>query len=228
MEFGLRDRFWGRLRLRGGLPRPERGPQAEGEQAFYALLLERALPAPERDRIGIVRDVGCRNWSYARAVARAFPRAELVGIELDGGRRYWNLYRRGDAARAHAEDLILAGRSARCVFGDFRAVPLEARAVAGSSDATLFFFPFVSPRPCLRWGLPPEYADFPSLLAHARDGSMLLSCHQGQWEGEIARAAYLAAGMKPIETVVRASEFAGLWPSPHDVHVLVARGRRMG
>jgi len=236
LQFRLRRDVFGRIKVRPGLPAPVAGAGVERERGFYSLVCEKAFDLETRARVALVWDIGCRNWSYARALAAAFPRANLIGVEVDGGRRYWNLHRRMDMAAAHAVDLVRHGRGARCVFRDFRELHLESLAAdpglgAGDSgrlrsiQAFGFFFPFVSPRPCVRWGLPPDYADFRSLLEHAGNSAgpkIFLSTHQGEWEAEIASKAYLEMGLEPRESVLQPTEFSGLWPSPHPVHVLSA------
>lgn len=234
LQFRLRSRILGRLKLRPGLPAPERGAAVERERRFYALVCERALDPEARKKVAWVWDVGCRNWSYAAALADAFPRAWLRGVEVDGGRRYLNLHRRMDLAAAHALELVRAGRDARCHFRDFREVglaeegsaPGSARRGASGSVCFTFFFPFVSSNPCARWGLPPDrFADFGALLKHAlsaEGGRSFLSTHQGEWEAELARDAYRSVGLNPFETVVKPAEFSEFWPSPHDLHILTA------
>ena len=261
MSFELRRRYWGRLKLRPGLPPASRSAP---ELSFYELLLSRAPAGPSPLSVAEVWDVGCRNWSYAAALAGFFPRARLTGVEVDAGRRYWNLHRRGDAALAQVAALRDSGRAVRFLAGDFGEIAkLAGGAGAGSefaarsglsdeagiadrleNDAAVardsdrgveaspgsvvvcFFFPFVSENPCRRWGLPARYANFPTLLKAASalaPAGWTLSAHQGEWEAELARGAYAAAGARSRESVVAAAEFAGLWPSPHDVHLLAAQ-----
>lgn len=229
LSFALRRRVWGRLRLRVGAPRVE---ESDGERRFYALLLASAFEgaAVRPAEVAEVVDVGCRSWSYAGALAAFFPRAALVGVEVDGGRRFLDLHRRMDVASAHAARLRGAGRAADCVFDDFRALgPAGLVVAAGEVLAVTFFFPFVSADPCLQWGLPADYADYRALLDHASAlatarGARLvvLSAHQGDWEAEIARPIYRAAGFPAREVVVEAARHAGLWPSPWDTHLFLA------
>jgi hypothetical protein len=219
ITYGLRQRLWGRLQLRHDLPRVAAGMDSP-EIRFYLSLIDAAgggSPDPE-----LVVDVGCRNWSYAPALARAFPRARLLGVEADGGRRYWNLHRRIDVARAHA--LALESKQTRAsVRGvDFRKLPLSELTSETHSVMFCFFFPFVSLRPCRRWGLPPRFADYGALLAHAfslKIPTRLIATHQGEWEAELARRLYEERGLAVRERVLTKRDFGELWPGEHDVHV---------
>ena len=232
IQLNLRERVTGKIVMRSRLPLPTYDEQTDAEQNFYRLLLARALDAPT-NAADVVWDIGCRNWSYAPALADVFPQARLIGVEVDGRRRYWNLYRRMDYATAQASSLSLDGRDSQCVFADFRNVPVEFALNAGETSMFCFFFPFVSPNPCLKWGLPLHFANFENLLRHARTGAIraksdaeFVSCHQGEWEAEIAKEAYENLGLAVKHSVVNAREYEGLWPSSHDVHVLtsVTRG----
>ncbi len=223
VKFRLRSRLWGRIKVRPGLPEPRISP---AECAFYRMLVQRMLTQGERARVETVIDVGCRNWSYAQALAEAFPRAKLMGVELDGGRRYVNLHRRQDQAAAHALRLREQGREVSTFFRDFRECRFENESgrIAPQSLFT-FFYPFVSRDPCEAWGLPARFAHFESSLRHALalDGhAWILSAHQGEWEAEIARNAYGQIGLKAREAVVAPSEFSGLWPSAYPVHLFRA------
>jgi hypothetical protein len=210
-----RERVGKRVKLRRGLPAPEQIP---GELEFYRMLLgaTQAWKQPEW-----LIDVGCRNWSYVTALRQRFPNTRLLGVEVDGGRRYLTLHRRMDAALANA-----SAEGASVVFQDFR----KLRLAVGARErvAFTFFFPFVSSRPCRAWGLPARYASFRQSLAHAIQASgegrqaQILSCHQGEWEAEIARSDYRFLGLKPERTILAPQQFSGLWPSRHPVHLFAS------
>lgn len=225
LKLSLRTELFGNVRLRRKLPLPQASPFNEAE--FYKLIVSKAIDPLTARSVELVCDVGCRNWSYADGLAQAFSNAALLGIEVDGARRYWNLYRRRDFATAKAVALSLEGRPSEVLFGDFRKLDVAAYCTGYESVAFCFFFPFVSSNPCLKWGLPLEFGEFKPLLAHALSSlevkPLLLSVHQGQWEAEIARAAYQELNLAPREIVVSSSEYAGLWPSSYDLHVLVSR-----
>ncbi|MBI2606363.1 MAG: hypothetical protein HYW49_09815 [Deltaproteobacteria bacterium] len=215
-SFALRDRYWGRWKLRPGLPDCE---FSEGETGFYRMVL-RSAGVEQRGASAACVDIGCRNWSYAQALAEYFPEAKLLGVELDGGRRYWNFHRRIDCALAAAECLAKNGRGARALHADFLNLTFED--VPSAAFAVFcFFFPFVSERPCRKWGIPSRYSDFRMQLAHAKKlgASEILSCHQGEWEAEIAREAYQRADLHPRESVLAPDDFKNLWPSRYPVHI---------
>jgi hypothetical protein len=227
LHWRLRESVGKRLKLRPGLPPPLPASRRAPEIAFYGQLVERALGAGfPAGSVARVVDVGCRNWSYAPALARFFPRAALLGVELDGGRRYADLFRRMDSALSHAGELRRQGRDARCAFMDFRSV---APTPADGATVVCFFFPFVSRDPCRGWGLPSRHADFTSLLraalAWTRPGDPLwiLSTHQGHWERDLAEAAYREAGLEtraPVE--LPPHERAAEWPSPYSTWLMTA------
>ncbi|MCM2278307.1 MAG: hypothetical protein NDJ89_09550 [Oligoflexia bacterium] len=234
LSFTLRDRFWGRLRLRRKSPVPRVDETIRREREFYSLLLTRAFPLPFTPKPGLWVDVGCRNWSYAPALAQFFPGAALLGVELDGRRRYWNLHRRMDLAQAFARECRLpgtgGGAGAECFFGDFRKLSSLPRLPEGNAPVLFsFFYPFVSPDPCHGWGLPAKFADWAALLKHGRAlartasrPALFLSVHQGEWEAEIARTTLARLKMPSRELRVHAKEFQGLWPSPHDAYLFTA------
>lgn len=220
LKFVLRQRIWGEIRLRRSLPPPASGKHIENERAFYKKLICRVFTHEERVKFSQVWDIGCRNWSYAPALAETLPNAELVGVEVDGSRRYWNLFRRKDQVQSQVDELLLAGKRARCMFEDFKTVPLgpiEGKALF------CFFYPFVSEEPCLKWGLSLEFVDFGALLKHAltQPNSVLFSVHQGEWEAEIARKVYRDLGLEYKELVVPVEQFQGLWPSLYEAHLFV-------
>lgn len=214
----MRDRVLGRIRLRGTVPL-YLAHESEAELQFYERLL-RPL-RQEASPPDAIWDVGCRNGSYLRAYARVFPRARITGVELDLGRRYLNLYRRGDLAHAYAERLRSDGVNASIESADFRSytgLSLEAPERVGLAS---FLFPFVSEDPCLAWGLPKRYAQFEEWLApvvKARQTIGVYSVHQGEWEAECATRAYQRAGLPVQSGVIEASEWAGSWPLRWDAY----------
>lgn len=215
--------------------RPTLSPSAfedsRPEIQWYRCMIDQGIP---RDlRPATVWDVGCRNWSYLPAWLERFPEAKLRGVELDGGRRYWNLYRRHDHALAYSEIARERGHDATCQFADFRNVHLSSALEFNEDVLFAFFFPFVSPDPCLSWGIPTEYASFDALIRYSLASSELtlarphwFSAHQGAWEADIARESYRSFGFKVRESVLQVDEtgnHSGLlagWPSSHSIHVM--------
>src|SRR4051812_12636873 len=108
LQFYVRKNLLGKVALRRGLPTPRESGVETGEREFYKLILGRAARGSSQEPAAAkhVIDVGCRTWSSARALAEFFPSASLLGVELDGGRRYWNLHRRQDVAQAYAASLV--------------------------------------------------------------------------------------------------------------------------
>jgi hypothetical protein len=237
IQWNLRAKWLGQIPLRRGLP-PLGAPIAIArERAFYNKVLGKALPQGAPFPPDLLVDIGCRNWSYAQALADFFPKTQLLGVEVDGWRRYWNLYRRIDLARAYAEDLCQQGHSAGVIGEDFRNVDLRSHLGSQSSNlhriAFCFFFPFVSENPCLQWGLPKRFMDFSQLLEHSqsqiksfsndqRVESFWISAHQGEWEAEEARNAYQKVGFKVKESCLPVEEYRELWPSHFETHIFVA------
>jgi hypothetical protein len=234
VQFFLRTRVFGRLQVRRGLPKVNSQAYLENEHEFYKKAVLKSCSSNTQNKIAVVADIGCRNWSYAGALADLFPHAELVGIEVDGGRRYWNLYRRMDYALAYAHDLNLRGRNAKCIFKSFTELSdnfLDPTSIiSGSNILYTLFFPFVSERPCLKWGLPRSYANFKGILQHAFELAekyqlmpLILSVHQGEWEAEIARAVYQDLQIKAEEKVLLPSETKKFWPSPYASHLFFTK-----
>ena len=114
-QFVLRNQLFGRFRLRRGLPRIEMSESPENR--FYELILIRAFTREELENFSAVLDIGSRNGSYLPALARSCPRARIIGVELDGGRRYWNGFRRADFGEAYAKAQTRAGEGRRILLG---------------------------------------------------------------------------------------------------------------
>lgn len=247
-QFKLRQGLLGQVRLRQGLPRLPEMLLREGELEYYRRVLERSY-AHKNDRQSVcqVVDVGCRNWSYVRALARFFNNAHLLGVEVDGWRRYWNLHRRKDYADAYAAELRAEGREVQTFFGDF--ADLQELPTAGPWGQSperreilfCFFFPFVSENPCRSWGLPSRFVKFKELVLkaqtlvasknqHSLNSSTqcamefvprLLSVHQGEWEAEEARQVYSELGLTFKESTLHVEEFKELWPSPYENRIFL-------
>jgi hypothetical protein len=219
LQFQLRAHFFGKIKLRSGLPKILPAGARRSEIEFYRLLLKQAIGEEGGNQFDSVIDVGCRNWSYVEALAQFFPNADLTGVEVDGWRRYWNLHRRIDQATAYARAVQDERRQARALPIDFRHFELESDF---ERAALIYFFPFVSENPCLGWGLPARYSNFSSLLQYSlrlfqlhknRAPWTWISAHQGEWEAEIARESYSNLNFKWIEKQISPEEVKGLWPS---------------
>jgi hypothetical protein len=233
ITFALRNRWLGRIRLRTSLPSLKEPVAETPEQRFYELILKKSFTSAELRSFSCVLDVGSRNGSYLPALSRSCPEAKIIGIELDGGRRYWNGYRRCDYGEAHANALRCQGRGVHYLWKNFH--DLSATSLGLEQERAVLitlFYPFVSPSPCAAWGLPSRFADYPSLLRKldsygkrkAPHGlTTIIAAHQGEWEAGLARSAYEWVGFKFHETSVRRAEFSTLWPSEHDVFLFRIR-----
>lgn len=73
----------------------------------------------------------------------------------------------------------------------------------------------------MKWGVPKRYADFEKLISHALEGTpqgaQFLSCHQGEWEAEIAETAYAKLKVSVQKSVYPVSELQAFWPHPYDI-----------
>lgn len=199
MELGYlgRSRLWGRVPLRRGLPAPEAPTHSQllsDEKEFYLNLLHRSLPENGHKvaQSRTVLDVGCRNWSYLWALSDFFKQAHFVGVEVDGGARYWNLFRRQDQALSNVfEYRKQTGRTAEFISKDFRELERETLAL---TDCVTFFYPFVSVNPCHEWGLPKRMSCLSEMIeilkANSQQPLSLISVHQGEWEARIVEKIY--------------------------------------
>lgn len=125
-------------------------------------------------------DVGCKNFYYVRALAAAFSPQALLGIELEGHRRYRNGHSRSDYA-AH----YVAG------------VPGAAFQVADVCDwrqpaaVVSCWYPFISPQTVLTWGLPLSVFDPPTFFMQlarcVAQGGHLFMVNQGVAEWQLAQ-----------------------------------------
>ncbi len=230
LQFILRQKYLGRFALRKGLPKTSHPKFLLQERKYYELALSRVIPRALAQEIGQCVDIGCRNWSYAKALSDYFPLAKLSGVEVDGARRYWNLFRRIDMARAYASELREEGREVEVFGKDFRELHSLRQPLKRHEKVVFcFFFPFVSENPCIRWGLPSRFANFTELLEHSKTlvrsfdlDPIWMSAHQGEWEAAEARKAYQSSKISYKETVLKVEEFIGLWPSSYDTHLFFA------
>lgn len=239
-EFALRNRWLGRIRLRSGLPKLKDplAPTREGQ--FYQLLLTQLFGPTELQSVGTIVDLGSRNGSYLPAVAGNCPHATVNAIELDGGRRYWNGFRRADYGKAYALAIRQgSGNRSQYLWKDIFLTSASGLEV-NKEGSVLFtvFYPFVSVAPCASWGLPLRFAQYDKFVEQIHRLSKelhqglprapihLLAAHQGPWEADIARQIYeksrfLIVGEKTVEP----SEYVSLWPSKYPVFLFRLEGR---
>lgn len=256
--FSLRQEYFSKLALRMSTPRISLNTeQTQRENQYYKMILSSGLGASAglgQDLINETRqviDIGCRNWSYVQALSEFFPKSSIKGIEVDAGRRYWNLYRRIDLIRAYGQALRNAqrlnerhtehltehhgdpsnphteNRDITWLHADFRSLKTIQYK---TPVAFCFFFPFVSDNPCLKWGLPKRFVCFQELLAHSihlseitHSPAIWISSHQGEWEAEIARDIYTRMGLLLNEYTLTVENFKDFWPSPYDTKIFTAK-----
>jgi len=126
---------------------------------------------------GRVLDVGCKNFYYAAALAAAFRPAQLMGLELEGHRRYRDGHRRSDYAAFYTGQIS----GARYCVGDI----CDWREKA---DLVSCWYPFVFAEVAVAWGLPlSAFAPqrfFPALANAVAPGGLLLVVNQGlaEWQ----------------------------------------------
>ncbi len=169
------------------------------EEIFAGARIEHPRERPLR-----LVDVGSKSFSYAFALERFLGRSgqaksrpvELLGVELDGHVVYRDLRSRADYADAYLAQL--ASGAARYRVADFCDV-------RGTFDVVTMFFPFVTKRALVAWGLPLAVFDPERLVRHALAvGRGGLICALSQTEEERDRLVELAtAAGATIERSVR-------------------------
>lgn len=202
VQWFLRQRYFSKGRWRKGLPAVGGSDRDFAEEVFYRSLV-RVLPVSVRCQVCTIVDVGSRNGSYLGAFGKALfehPEKRVIALEVDGGRRFWNGYTRADYLQAHVMRQRQLGEDMVAHCEDVRTWKLE-QPLRGPV-LWVCFYPFVSPFPCHRWGLPSSFADYASLLKALIDRSpkaspaWLLSAHQGEEERCEALSIYSSLGWK--------------------------------
>lgn len=138
-------------------------------------LLEENFPENITDKELKILDIGSKNWPYAYAEYSFFKFMAgqndiyLTGIEIDAYRRYLNLHSRYDYAMYHTKDLS----NTRYIAGNF----LDH---IEKYDYIVWFLPFVTRYPLIKWGIPMEYFKPTEMLKHAcsllnPDGKMIIT-----------------------------------------------------
>jgi hypothetical protein len=222
--FSLRENVWGNWTVSTRELVLKSSPE---EIALYRWALETIVPQEVRLAATRVVDVGCRDWSYVEALAQAFPHASLTGIEVDARRRYWNLRRRMDHAQAYTRAVQNQGRDCRCLFKDFRAVEEGEFAGEGALTVFCFLFPFVSENPCLKGGLPAPYSHFEEVLKSAQKlanrPSFFVSLHQGDWERDVAQAAYDKVSLESKNLELSIEEVSQFSVFPYELQAFISK-----
>lgn len=238
LAFHMREEWGGGLFLRQTLPQVEIDSE---EIAYYSEILQEAVKIESKFEITpeVTIDVGCRNWSYVSAYHTLFPHTKLLGVEVDGNRRFWNLFRRQDYAKSYLKALKHS-ETVNVLFQDFSKLTREQIVSSllldshstdggiGTRDGLLFcfLFPFVSVRPCLKWGLPSHYSHYDKLISHAKELARefntplkILSLHQGDWEAQIAFKIYTDLKIGPLRQT-RIKSVPGSRYKPYDQYLI--------
>ena len=157
----------------------------------YLDLLDQAWAAADRPvpTGGLVTDVGCANFWYARTLHRFLQPAKLTGVDVEGFRLYPTGYSRYDAAAGYIEDLPQTS----FVVADYCGMDEQV-------DVITAWFPFVTPAPVLAWRLPLTVFSPERLFARiarnlATQGTLFLVNH-GTDEATVAAAYCRQAGLR--------------------------------
>lgn len=170
-------------------------------------LLEENLHENNTDKELKILDIGSKNWSYAFAEYSFFKflagqnNISLTGIELDAYKRYMNLHSRYDYAMYHTKNLS----NTRYIAEDF----LEH---TEKYDYIVWFLPFVTRYPLIKWGIPMEYFKPTEMLKHAcnllnPDGKMIIT-NQNEEEYSIQKRLLTELGISFKEK----GEFKSIFP----------------
>ncbi|MEQ1893310.1 MAG: class I SAM-dependent methyltransferase [Planctomycetota bacterium] len=152
-------------------------------------------------------DVGCGLFQYATALQRFLAlgrggprRVELRGVELDVHGIHRDGHSRADHARAHAR---LAGEGVRFEETDVTRERWPAQ------DVVTLFYPFLTRRALLAWGLPLAHFRPRELLSAAagalRPGGLLVVANQTDAEHELLHGELRALALEPLATTSFAS-----------------------
>jgi len=151
------------------------------ENLYCLDVLDKYISISHEDNITVL-DIGAKNWNYAKGEYVFFTKnaknISLNGIELDAFRMSVNLYTRYEIAKYHIKNL----QNTKYIVGDF----LKHKQ---KYDYIIWFLPFVTEYPLIRWGLPLKYFKPLLLLEHAynslNNGGELLIINQGKKEYNI-------------------------------------------
>jgi SAM-dependent methyltransferase len=144
-----------------------------------------------RGQIEVLCDIGCASFWYAAALDAFFHPKSLVGVEVEGYRRFKDGRTRIDYARGYTESLP----NARFVIADY--LSFDQRA-----DLITAWFPFVTPAAILAWRLPlsllcPERL-FERIARNLRDGGLFVMINHGAAEADAAARLCDAANLSAI------------------------------
>jgi hypothetical protein len=157
----------------------------------YLGILEQAWSAWGRPRSvgGVVHDVGSSNFWYAPVLHAFFRPSELIGVEVEGHRIYYNGYSRWDYARGYVQDLP----NTQFVIQDYTRFDEQA-------DVVTAWYPFVTPAPVLAWRMPLSVlspaAIFQRIAGNLKSNGLFVMVNQGVEEAAIAAMHCRQAGLE--------------------------------
>lgn len=151
------------------------------QNIYYLNFFDKYLSKRKCKTLNIL-DVGSKNWSYVKSEYIFFQSytsdIHLDGIEIDAYRLCTNFYSRYEIAKFYTKNL----KNTNYISGDFLSHNKKY-------DYILWFLPFVTEYPLLRWGLPYKYFQPEKMLNHAynllNDGGELIIINQGEEEYKI-------------------------------------------
>ncbi|NNM62680.1 MAG: hypothetical protein HKM03_10965 [Steroidobacteraceae bacterium] len=157
----------------------------------YLDVLDRAFAQAGRSPPtgGALCDIGCANFWYVRALHAFFRPSSLIGVEVEGYRRYRDGHTRFDYAAGYIEGLP----NTRFEVADFRDFGEPA-------DVITAWFPFVTSTAILAWRLPlsmlrPQ-ALFGRVKRNLRADGWFVMINHGQQEASTAAELCDAAGLE--------------------------------
>ncbi|NOT23343.1 MAG: hypothetical protein HOP22_11575 [Nitrospiraceae bacterium] len=140
---------------------------------------------------GIVCDVGCANFWYARTIGAFFRPKRLIGVEVDGYRLYRNGHSRWDYALGYLRGLSHAAFEVEDYVG-FRQ----------RADVITAWFPFITSGPLLAWRLPLSLFNPESLiraiLSNLNLNGVFVMVNHHQAEANIAATLCRAVGLNNV------------------------------
>ena len=175
----------------------------------YLDILDRgwALTRRERPAGSRVIDVGCASFWYAAALQAFYRPLQLIGVEVEGYRRFKDGHTRIDHAHGYLRDLPNA---------EFRVADFAVW--ADVADVISAWFPFVTAGALLAWRLPLKFLQPERLFDAVRrnlspDGVFVMVNH-GPNEALLAGRACAAGGLRRLATLTDLGPFSAYRRQP--------------
>ncbi len=151
---------------------------------------------------GELCDVGSANFWYAPALQAFFRPERLLGVEIEGHRRY----RDGHTRRDYAAGYLARWPNARLLIADYAGLEQPA-------DFITAWFPFVTAPAILAWRLPLAMLAAESLLRRIRSNlrreGVFLMVNHGSAEAAVAARYCDAAGLRLLRDRRHAGPLSG-------------------